>query len=334
MLAGQPATYIYFNIKDIDINLGGHLPADFDGLNPPPVGAPGLFMELDHGIPADGDAYLMRIWEFHADFANPANSTFGSTAGGDWGHANYKLAVDPFNYLTGYVVPQPDTGRMLDAIGDRLMYRLAYRNFGDRQVLVGSQTVDAGSGRAGIRWFEVQDSGTGWSIHQQGTYAPGDGAYRWMGSIAADALGNLALGFSISSSSMYPSINYTGRLANDPLGAMAQGEAVLVSGSGSQTFPTRALGGLLLDVRGPARRLHLLVHQRVLLGHQRRGLANPHRRLPLLRLRFTRHRHALWHSHPRQQRRAPGRRHGHRGDFVDGHRRGREIRLRPAAGQL
>ena len=236
MLAGQPATYIYFNVKDIDINLGGHLPADFDGLNPPPVGAPGLFMELDHGIAADGDAYLMRIWEFHADFTNPANSTFGSTASGDWGHANYKLVVDPFNYLTGYVVPQKDTGRMLDAIGDRLMYRLAYRNFGDHQVLVGSQTVDAGGGRAGIRWFEVQDSGTGWSIHQQGTYAPGDGAYRWMGSIAADAMGNLALGFSISSSSMFPSINYTGRLANDPLGAMAQGEAVLVSGGGSQTY--------------------------------------------------------------------------------------------------
>ena len=206
MLAGQPATYIYFNVKDIDINLGGHLPADFDGRNPPPVGAPGLFMELDHGMSADGDAYLMRIWEFHADFANPANSTFGSTASGDWGHANYKLVVDPFNYLTGYVVPQKDTGRLLDAIGDRLMYRLAYRNFGDRQVLVGSQTVDAGSGRAGIRWFEVQDSGTGWSIHQQGTYAPGDGAYRWMGSLAADAMGNLALGFSISSSSMYPSV--------------------------------------------------------------------------------------------------------------------------------
>ena len=242
MLAGQPATYIYFNLKDIDVNLGGHLPADFDGLNPPPVGAPGLFMELDHGIAADGDAYLMRIWEFHADFANPANSTFGSTASGDWGHANYKLVVDPFNYLTGYVVPQKDTGRLLDAIGDRLMYRLAYRNFGNRQVLVGSQTVDAGSGRAGIRWFEVQDSGTGWSIHQQGTYAPDDGAYRWMGSIAADALGNLALGFSISSSSMFPSIHYTGRLANDPLGAMAQGEAVLVSGGGSQTFATPRWG--------------------------------------------------------------------------------------------
>jgi hypothetical protein len=242
MLAGQPATYIYFNVKDIDINLGGHLPADFDGLNPPPVGAPGLFMELDHGIAADGDAYLMRIWEFHADFTNPANSTFGCTTSGDWGHANYKLVVDPFTYLTGYVVPQKDTGRMLDAIGDRLMYRLAYRNYGDRQVLMGSQTVDAGSGRAGIRWFEVQDSGTGWSIHQQGTYAPGDGSYRWMGSIAADALGNLALGFSISSSSMFPSINYTGRLANDPLGAMTQGEAVLVSGGGSQTFVTPRWG--------------------------------------------------------------------------------------------
>ena len=192
-------------------------------------------MELDHGIPADGDAYLMRIWEFHADFTNPANSTFGSTESGDWALANYKFNIDPFTYLTGYVVPQKDTGRMLDVIGDRLMYRLSYQNMGTRQVLVGNQTVDAGSGRAGIRWFEVQDSGSGWAIRQQGTYAPADGKYRWMGSIAADAQGNLALGYSISSSSTCPSINYAGRLAADPLGQMAQGEAVLVNGAGSQT---------------------------------------------------------------------------------------------------
>ncbi len=143
--------------------------------------------------------------------------------------------MDPFTYLSGYLVPQKDTGRMLDAIGDRLMYRLSYRNMGTRQVLVGNQTVDAGSGRAGMRWFEVQDTGSGWTIRQEGTYAPNDGKFRWMGSIASDANGNLALGYSISSSSMFPSINYAGRLVDDPLGEMAQGEAILVNGAGSQT---------------------------------------------------------------------------------------------------
>jgi hypothetical protein len=238
MLEGLPAAFIYFNLKDISSWLGGHLPAGFNGLYAPPLGAPGLFMELDQGIPDDAGASWMRIWEFHADFANPANSTFGSSTSGDWALANYKLSVDPFVLLpnnSGHIVPQKDTNQLLDVIGDRLMYRLAYRNMGTRQVLVVNQSVDAGGGRAGIRWYEVQDSGSGWNIRQQGTWAPADGSYRWMGSMASDAKGNLALGYSISSSSMYPSINIAGRLANDPPGKLTQGEATLVAGGGSQT---------------------------------------------------------------------------------------------------
>ena len=176
----------------------------------------------------------------------------------------------------------------------------------------------------------------GWSIHQQGTYAPGDGAYRWMGSSAADALGNLALGFSISSSSMFPSIHYAGRLANHLPGALAQGEAVLVSGGGSQNLRPR-VGGIIPRCQWTRKMTALFgTPTSTTRSPAPRGLANPHRRLPLLRLRFTRHRHAIWHSHPCQHRArlAPGWRHGHRGDFVDGHRRGREIRVRPAAGQL
>ena len=66
------------------------------------------------------------------------------------------------------------------------------------------------------------------AIFQEGTYGPCDGTYRWMGSIAQDVSGDIAVGFSASSGGggivIDPSVHYTGRLASDPLGTMGQGE--------------------------------------------------------------------------------------------------------------
>ena len=115
----------------------------------------------------------------------------------------------------------------MDALSDRLMYRLQYRNFGTHASLVTNHTVDVdGTDHAGIRWYELRDDGSGWRIYQQGTYAP-DGDHRWMGSIALDKAGNMALGYSVSGPSLYPSVHYTGRLATDPLGTLPQGETTL-----------------------------------------------------------------------------------------------------------
>ena len=99
----------------------------------------------------------------------------------------------------------------LDALGDRLMYRLAYRNFGDHESLVVTHSVTAGSS-VGMRWYEIRNPAGTPTVYQQGTYAP-DSAYRWMGSIAMNKSGDIALGYSVSSSSIFPSIRYTGRLA-------------------------------------------------------------------------------------------------------------------------
>ena len=122
------------------------------------------------------------------------------------------------------------------------MHRLTYRNFGDHEPLLMNHTVDAGSGRAGIRWYEVRDPGGAPAIYQQGTYAPNDSASRWMGSLAMDHTGNIALGYSVSSSSIYPSIRYAGRLVDDPPGEMTQGEDSIVVGAGSQTDPAARWG--------------------------------------------------------------------------------------------
>jgi len=122
----------------------------------------------------------------------------------------------------------------LDAIADRLMFRLAYRNFGSFESVVGNYTVSSG-GVAGVRWFELRNVTSGpETVFQESTYQP-DSTWRWMGSVAMDHYGDLALGFSASSSAINPQIRYAGRLVTDPLNQLAQGEAHLFDGTGSQT---------------------------------------------------------------------------------------------------
>ncbi len=234
MLACQTTRAVYFdNLFSVNPYFGNMLPADLDG--PPPLaGTPNYFVEVDDAnyIPPD-DA--LNLWQFHVDWNNPNNSTFGLN-----GQPNAVLATAPFNLLPCAItytpcIPQKGTSQKLDAIGDRLMYRLQYRNFGDHQSLVVNHTVDAGGERAGIRWYEVRDPGGVPLIYQQGTYAPAGSEHRWMGSAAMDRQGNVAVGYSASSSNTFPSIRYAGRLVSDPLGTLAQGEATLFAGAGSQT---------------------------------------------------------------------------------------------------
>jgi hypothetical protein len=121
------------------------------------------------------------------------------------------------------------------------MFRLAYRNFGDHESVVGNFSVNSG-GTAGIRWFELRNVTSGpETVFQQGTYQP-DTTWRWMGSAAMDKSGNIAVGYSASSSSVLPSLRYAGRLATDALNTLGQGEAVLFAGLGSQTGTSNRWG--------------------------------------------------------------------------------------------
>jgi len=231
LLAGLPARMIFFDLESVNDDFGGLLPSDWDGLTPPPAGAPNVFAEVDDSSVL-GLVDALRLWQFHVDWNNTDNTTFGLD-----GQPNDVLTVTAFSplcFLTTNCIPQPGTGPRLDAIADRLMYRLAYRNFGDHESLVVNHTVEAGSGRAGVRWYEVRDPRGSPAIYQQGTFAPAGTENRWMGSLAMDRDGNMALGYSVSSDDVYPSIRYTGRLAGDPLGEMTQGESAIVTGTGAQ----------------------------------------------------------------------------------------------------
>src|ERR1044071_4948147 len=214
MVAGDPnATQQCFNTSN---QFGALLAADLEGSTLPPAGQTNTLVALD--------TTALDIWQFHVDFTTPGNSTFtGPTM----------LSVAAYTPLCngGTCVVQPGTTNQLDSLADRAMNRLAYRRFSDHEGLVVSHAVTAGTG-GGVRWYELRNP-TSPTIFQSGTYAP-DAAFRWMSSMTFDKDGNIAMGFSTSSSTINPSIRYTGRLAGDAAGSMGQGEATFIAGSSEE----------------------------------------------------------------------------------------------------
>jgi hypothetical protein len=228
MLSGADATMQCFANNGASNNLW--LPSDVDGTTAPATGTPNYFLNFD------GNDQSLDLWQFHVDWTTPANSTFT-------GPTNIPVAafIEPCgDTVTVFTpadncVPQAGTSQTLGVFGDRLMYRLGYRNFGSYQDLVANHSVQVASGsdQTGIRWYELRDAGSGFSVYQQGTYAP-DSNYRWMGSIAMDQAGDIAVGYNVSSSSMSPSIRYTGRQSSDALGTM-EGEIDILTKAGIAT---------------------------------------------------------------------------------------------------
>ncbi|MCD4790602.1 MAG: hypothetical protein K8R37_11435, partial [Bacteroidales bacterium] len=220
MLDGNTAQMVFFNFSASQ-DPWSFLPCDLDGPQPPP-NTPNYFAYVNYWSITD----RLRIYQLTVDWVNTGNSTFTGP---------YDVTVATINNNFSTDIIQPGTAQRLDPIEDRLMYRLQYRNFGSYQTLVTNHTVDVGSDRAGVRWYELRNSGGGWSMYQQGTYAPADAHSRWMASVAMNRNGDIALGYSISSSSLSPSIRYTGRLSTDTPGQMTQAETTIITGSGYQS---------------------------------------------------------------------------------------------------
>ena len=220
MLAGLPATQQCFNTGTTH---GGELPSDFDGTTLPPVGEPNYVLEFATNS--------LNVWKFHVDWANTANTTLT-------GPTNIPVSAFATACGGGACVAQSGTSQLLDSLGDRLMYRLAYRNFGTYAAMVVNHSVRTGGSnkktqRAGVRWYELRVNSGAVSVFQESTYAPDTTNFRWMGSAAMDKVGNIVLGYSRSSSSAFPSIFYTLRNATDPINTM-QPEASIFAGTGSQ----------------------------------------------------------------------------------------------------
>jgi len=222
MLNAEPAAQQCFLVKD---NVSGMSPADLDGLLPPPAGEPNVAVAFGSGT--------LTLYGFHVDWNNFGKSFLESSL----------VPVAPFVAACaqshgGSCIPQPAVGSpLLDALSDRIMYRVAYRNFGAYQSLVANHSVSANGG-GGVRWYEIRDPTDKPTMYQQGTYAP-DNSWRWLGSVAIDRSGGVGLGFSLAGSSVPPSVAFTAHAPSDPPGVMGQGESVAAPGGGSQGLVQR-----------------------------------------------------------------------------------------------
>ncbi len=217
MLAGLAANAICFQQPS---SVSSLLPADLDGRTLPPADSPNYFVGL-------ADSTHLNLFKFHADFSNPANSAFTGPS---------FVSVAPFSEIcaratTVACIPEPNPGEKVDGLSDRVMFRLAYRNFGDHESLVVNHTV-AGGALAGVRWYEIRNPGGAPAVFQQGTIVDPDVDY-WLGSVAMDKIGNLALGFSASGRQLPPSIYVAGRAPGDTLGVLS-GPLVIAGGIGVQ----------------------------------------------------------------------------------------------------
>lgn len=215
------------------------LPADADGTLPP-YGTPNYLFHIQddswNGVSFDH----LKVFKFQTDWVNPSNSSVT---------VSQSIPTAPFNanFTSSWNdIPQPGTTQRIDAIATILNYRAQYMRWTGYNTIMLCHVVDVNnasniaSKRAGIRWYELRQYGDDaeWQIYQQGTYAPGT-EHRWLASIAMDKYGDIAMAYSIGSSTMYPSLAFTGRYSWGTLGEMTQAEFIAVEGTGSQTGGNR-----------------------------------------------------------------------------------------------
>ena len=239
MLAGQPAPFQKFPNLPTPYGPYMMMPATVQGPTPPPDGQPAMFVTMvdDEWIfgadtPATDD---LPLAELRVDWQTPANSTMTLLP---------PITISEFRTPcteTSFCVPQPGAIRLNAIVA--LFHPLQYRNFGDHQTLVSTFDVDTdGTDHVGPRWFELRKTGASpWGLFQEGTIGSQPNVHRWIGAVAMDGSGNMAIGYSRSGKAVpyYPSIYYRGRLATDPLGTMPQGEFAIWDATDSRTVNPR-----------------------------------------------------------------------------------------------
>lgn len=236
MLVGDPtAGVIKMTFPSMYLQFNSLAPAYAEGPTEPDSDEPCYFFAVqDNSFPGVSSDHI-KVLKAEIDWDSPMSSSvsfhqeletaaFNSVFGGSWSEN----------------IAQQGTSQRLDAIPGVFMYRAQYRRFHGYNTIVLSHNVNVGGSRAGMRWYELRDNNDGiWSIHQQGTYAPSDGNSRWMGNLAMDINGNIAMAYSFVGSSEYAGIRYTGRFHDDPLGEMTVPEQIAVEGEGAQTVAGR-----------------------------------------------------------------------------------------------
>jgi hypothetical protein len=238
ILAGAPDFQVYrFEMPNyLAIQYQPATGANWEGGTPPPAGAPGyIFRVYDDAW--DGGMDQLQVWQIHVNWQDINQSNISGPS---------QLFPAPFETKVCFsglfnCIEQPDsTAPHITALENIIMFKAAYRNFGDHESVVLNHVADVSGvvgpgGDAAVRWYELRKTAsTPWTIYQQGTYAPDIPTNRFMGNLSFDDQGNIALGYSVcSSKTVYPGLRLTGRRTGDPLGQMPIQEYKLVDGAKS-----------------------------------------------------------------------------------------------------
>jgi hypothetical protein len=193
------------------------LPADLDGTTPPPSGSPNYLFSLGRDV--------LNFWTYQVNFSQGTSQLNGPIM----------IPVAPFSPACSVIncVDQEGTSQRLTTLSDRLMYRAAYRNFGDHESVTLNHTVIFALRYAAMRWYELRKLSSKPVIYQNGTYAP-TFIHRWLGNLAMDSMGDIVAAYNFSSPALHPSFSFTDRVATDPLNQL-RGENLEMAGTGSQT---------------------------------------------------------------------------------------------------
>lgn len=211
-------------------------PLDNDGAFAP-AGTPGTFIAFNDDAVGGGKDQLW-LYELTANWTTPASSTFTRSQQIDVASFDSQFTQDWTD------IEQKGTTQRLDGVPAIIMNAPQYRNFGTYQTIVCCHTVDVdNTNHSGVRWYELRKTppATTWTVRQQGTYAP-DANSRWMASVMLNGAGKIGMGYSISSSTVFPGIRYCGQSASGYAAANGQmdiPEAVIQDGTIAQTVNER-----------------------------------------------------------------------------------------------
>lgn len=193
---------------------------------------------LQAGTPPSGSPnYFSVVWQFtnvisfykfHVDWIRPALSTFSGPS----------KSTAPASWATAPSTVPEQGGNALDTLRTRLMMQNQYTNLGGVESLWNSHTVRGSTtSQAAVRYYQVAVTGgnVGSTTTQASTFNPSTTVSRFIPSVAVDRAGDMAIGYSTSSSTTFPAIKYAGRLSDDAVNTITQTETSLIDGTGSQS---------------------------------------------------------------------------------------------------
>ena len=200
-------------------------------------GATVIYMQDDawNGVSTDH----IKLWTINMNWNTTSNSTISSAQ-----QINTTPFISVFDNGSFSNLRQPGSGRPInvDALQATIMNQAQFRKFGTYNSALFNFVVDTDASSnelAGVRWYEFRQNGDNqpWSLYQEGTYTAPDGRHAWHASLAMDGQGNIGMGYTSmsgpnTSSTVYISSYFTGRLSSDPLGVMTSAEGLIANGNG------------------------------------------------------------------------------------------------------